>query len=92
LGLISKDGFGNYQVSRVAKIGIISAFIFIGRFAIPKHLFYASATSLTILLFTLLFINSLSPIVIVALLPGIMASAIFWYETLKVWQLKPSFR
>ncbi len=83
LGLVSKDHSGDYQVSRVVKVGVLSAFIFFGGHAFPKHLFYASATSLMILLFVM---------VVAALLPGILAAVIFWYETLKVWRHRPSRR
>lgn len=90
LGLVSKDRSGNYQVSRVIKAGVISAFIFFGGHAFPKYLIYASATSIMILLFITLFIHALSPMIVAALLPGTLAAAIFWYETLKVWRHRPS--
>ena len=92
LGLASKDHSGDYQVSRFIKAGVISAFVFFGGHAFPKHLFYASATSLMILIFIILFIRSLSLIVTAALLPGILAAIIFWYETIKVWRHRPSRR
>jgi len=92
LGLVSKDRSGDYQVSRVLKAGVISAFIFLRGYAFPKHLFYASATSIMILLFLTLFIHALSLVLMVALSPGIVAAIIFWYETLKVWRHKPSRR
>jgi len=90
LGLIDKDSFGNYKVKRVVKVGIISAFLFVGRFVFPKHLIYSILTSAMILLFLLSFAEMLSLIVFVALLPGILATVIFWYETLTVWKRKPS--
>jgi len=92
LGLVSKNPTGDYQVSRVVKAGVISAFIFIGGYVFPKHLVYASATSIMILLFISLFIHALSLVLVVALSPGILAAIIFWYETLKVWRHKPSPR
>jgi len=92
LGLVSKDQSGDYQVSRIVKAGVISAFIFFGGHAIPKHLVYASATSIMILLFMTLFFPALAPVLVAALLPGILAAAIFWYETLKVWRHRPSHR
>jgi len=92
LGLVSKDHTGDYQVTRFVKAGVISAFVFFGGHAFPKHLFYASATSIMILLFVTLFIHVLSPTVVAALLPGILAAVIFWYETIKVWRHRPSRR
>ncbi len=90
LGLIDKDSFGSYKVKRVVKVGIISAFWFVGRFVFPKHLIYSILTSAMILLFLLSLAEMLSLIVFVALLPGILATIIFWYETLTVWRRKPS--
>lgn len=92
LGLVSKDPGGDYKVSRVVKIGVMTAFLFIGRFVIPKHLLYASATTLMILLFIVLFIDALSLTIVAALLPGIVAAGIFWYETLRIWRYRPCFR
>jgi len=88
-GLIDKDSFGNYKVKRVVKVGIISAFLFVGRFVFPKHLVYSILTSAMILFFLLSF-TEISLIILVALLPGILAAVIFWYETLTVWKRKPS--
>lgn len=85
LGLVSKDGFGNYKIRRIVKTGIMSAYVFFGRFAVPKHLFYAAATTLMIIAFTILFFNSLSTTVAIAMSPGMLAAAIFWYETVRIW-------
>lgn len=92
LGLASKDQSGHYQVSRVVKDDTLNAFISCGGHAFPKYLVYASATSLMIFLFLILFIHALSSIMVIALLPGALAAAIFWYETLKIWRRKPSYR
>lgn len=89
LGLIDKDSFGNYKVKRVVKVGIIGAFLFVGRFVFPKHLIYSIITSTMILLFLLSFAERLSLIVFAALLPGILATVIFWYETVTVWKHRP---
>ena len=90
LGLVSKDQSGDYHVSRVVKVDVVSAFIFIGEHAFPKYLVYASIMSLMILLFITLFVHNLSLITVAALLPGTLAAIIFWYETLKVWRHRPS--
>jgi len=92
LGLIQKSSLGDYSVSRVIKVGVLSACVFVAGHALPKHLIYATATSLMILLFAALFANSLSLTVLGALLPGIVAAVIFWYETVTVWQRLRSAR
>lgn len=89
LGLVVKNPLGDYQVSRIVKTDLISAFLFIRGHAIPKHLVYASVTSMMLLLIVTVLFHTLSPIVMAALLPGILATAIFWYETLQVWRHRP---
>jgi DNA-binding transcriptional ArsR family regulator len=90
LGLVSKDQAGNYQVCQVVKTGVISTFIFLGGHAFPKYLIYALTTSMMILVFIALSLSSFSLITVAALLPGTLATIIFWYETLKVWRNRPS--
>jgi len=90
LGVVSKDPSGDYQISKVVKTDVINAFVFLGGHVFPKHLIYASATTIMILAFVAWFTHTLSPIMVAALLPGILADVIFWYETLKVWRHKPS--
>lgn len=92
LGLVTKNSLGDFTVTRVVKVGILQAFVFVGGHAFPKHLVYAVATSLMILLLASLYINSLTPLFIVALSPGVLAAAIFWFEAIVVWRrLKSAF-
>lgn len=91
LGLIDKVQSGDYQVMKVVKTSVISAFVFFGGRAFPKHLIYAIVTSVMILFFVSVFVRYISLMMGLALLPGILAAAIFWYETVKVWR-QPSLR
>lgn len=90
LGLIHKDQFGNYKLKSKVKVGVMKSFLFVGGITFPKHLIYSIATSMMILAFTMLFYQALSPITYAALSPGILAMAIFWYETIIVWRSIPS--
>lgn len=90
LGLIDKNSFGNYRIKKIVKVGVMKSFLFVGRTVFPKHLLYAISTSAMIVLFFLWFAEVLSPIVFAALSPGILAAAIFWYETLIVWKSIPT--
>lgn len=89
MGLIDKDTFGNYRIKKAVKAGFMNSFLFVGGLAFPKHLLYSISTSAMIVVFLLLFAEVLSPIVFAALSPGILAAAIFWYETLIVWKRMP---
>jgi len=86
LGLIDQNSLGDYNITRVVKVGVLSACVFVGGHAFPKHFIYAVATSLMILLFAWLYVNSLTPLLILALSPGILAALIFWFEAITVWQ------
>jgi hypothetical protein len=44
------------------------------------------------ILFLAYFWRFLTSTVVLALLPGIVASVIFWYDTVKVWESLPSFK
>ena len=92
LDLIDKDAFGNYRIKRVIRVGVLSSFLFLGKFSLPKHLLYAVITSLMIVIFALFFRAALSLLFIVALFPSIVAAVIFWYEAMSVWRNKPRFK
>jgi hypothetical protein len=59
--------------------------------AVPKHLFYALATSLYISVFLFLFSHLMNLAAVIALLLGIVGCAVFWYETITLWMRKPHF-
>lgn len=90
--ILTKDQHGNYRVNEKVKVGRISPFVLIRGFVFPMQLIYAIATTGMYLLFLTLFWNFLTLTVILALSPGIVASVIFWYDAVKVWQSLPSFK
>ncbi len=90
LGLIHKDQFGNYKLKEDIRVGLMKPFLFVGGTVFPRHLIYSIVTSLTILGFVILFYQAMSLILLAALSPGILAAAIFWYETAVVWRSIPS--
>jgi hypothetical protein len=87
-----KDEHGNYKINEKVKIGRISPFIFVQGYVFPMQLFYAIATTGMCIVFLVLFWKFLTLTIILALSPGILASAIFWYDAIKVWQSVPSFK
>jgi predicted DNA-binding transcriptional regulator len=91
-GLLTKDTYGNYRLSRKRKIGQIDSFIILNRVVFPKQLLYAVATSVMWVFFMAFFWHSLNLAVLVALLPGILACGIFWFETARLWSRLPMFR
>ncbi|MEM2431260.1 MAG: hypothetical protein QXX94_04785 [Candidatus Bathyarchaeia archaeon] len=89
LGLVEKTPRGEYYVAREVKVGVLRFFTRLGRFMVPRFLFY-SIWFTTMLIFYLIFYgHSLSIHNVVAIMFGILACAILWYETIRLWMEKP---
>lgn len=91
-GLLTKDSYGNYLVNNKVKVGVVSPFIFIYRFVFPRQLIYAAESTAMWVFFLAFFWKFLTPTVILALFPSVVASGIFWYETVRLWASLPSFK
>jgi DNA-binding transcriptional ArsR family regulator len=91
-GVLTKDFYGNYKINEQARIRLIDRFFIVRGFIFPKQIVYATATSVMCLLFILLFRDSLTSTVVLALLPGIVASGILWFDAAKLWSTLPSFK
>jgi len=90
LGLVEKQDVGSrYALVSEVKIGVLKHFLKVGRFLFPKYFFYAvfSTTSYIIYLATLM--QALTRESLFIILFGAIVSAIFWYEAIKMWLLKP---
>jgi len=90
LGLVEKQEVGGcYALVSEVKIGVLKHFLKVGRFLFPKYFFYAvfSTTSYIIYLTTLMQAFTRESLFII--LFGAIVSAIFWYEAIKMWLLKP---
>lgn len=91
-GFVVKNEHGSYQVNARIRTGTISNFVFVHGLAFPRQLVYAIMTTLMNALFLTFSMGFLSLTVAVALLPGIFACIVFWYETIRIWSNLPSFR
>lgn len=91
-GLLTKDAYGNYVVNSKVKVGVVSPFIFVRGFVFPRQLIYAVASTVMWVFFLAFFWKFLTLTVILALLPSVVASGIFWYETIRLWASLPSFK
>jgi len=88
--ILTKDPYGNYKINGEAKVRLIDRFFVVRGFVFPKQLIYATATTLMCLFFTLLFWKSFTPTVLLALLPGVVASIILWYDAAMLYSSLPS--
>jgi hypothetical protein len=89
LGLIQKRGTGDYVLEEEVKVGILRFFMHMGRFIVPRYFFYSVlfSTMLTAYL-ALWFLGQILPS-FYALIFGLIASIIFWFETVRLWKAKP---
>ncbi len=89
IGLVHKRGTGEYVLEGEVKVGILKFFMHMGRFIVPRYLFYSVlfTTMLTGYLILCL-IGQIYPS-FYALTFGLIASIAFWFETLKLWREKP---
>lgn len=89
LGLVRKRSTGEYALEEEVKVGILRFFTRMGRFLVPRYLFY-SVLFLTMLIAYLILciINQLAPNLYV-LIFGLTANIILWFETFRLWRAKP---
>ena len=87
LGLVRKDN-SEYRLAREVRVGVLKQFTKIGAFMLPRYIFYAAMFT-TLLLY---YISQFGPVgfySVFALIFGALATAIFWYETIRAWRQKP---
>jgi len=94
LGLVEKTTRGEYLLNQEVKVGILKFFSRMGRFLVPRHLFYAIwlSTMLAIYLIVynvILYQPTGSVHNIAAILFGVVANVVFWIETVRLWREKP---
>ena len=89
LGLVEKKGTGEYVLEEEVKVGILRLFTRLGRFMVPRYLFYS-------VLFTTMLATYLAVSIIGQTMPsfyavtfGSVAMVIFWVETSKLWRARP---
>lgn len=88
-GLVRKRGTGEYVLEEEVKVGILRFFTHMGRFLIPRYLFY-SVLFLTMLVayIVLCAVNHITPN-FYAFIFGLIANVILWFETFRLWRAKP---
>jgi len=89
LGLVEKKGTGEYVLEEEVKIGILRFFTRMGRFLVPRYLFYSVLFSTMLVVYvSLCYLTLLIPS-FYALMFGIIGAAAFWLETIRLWRAKP---
>lgn len=91
LGLVDKSKTGEYFLVQEVKIGLLRFFTKLGRFLVPRYLFYSVWFS-TMLVFYLKFYGFSWPTSVhnvAAIIFGSLACCILWFETIRLWREKP---
>ena len=89
LGLIRKKGTGEYALESEVKVGILRFFTRMGRFLVPRYLFYSVLFSTMLTAYvTLCVLGRIYPS-FYAVMFGLIASIIFWVETFRLWKARP---
>jgi predicted DNA-binding transcriptional regulator len=90
LGLVEKQNVGGhyYLVSQV-KIGVLRHFVKLGKLLFPRYFFYAVFSTTFYIAYLATLMQSLTRENLFIIIFGAVVSAIFWYEALRVWRLKP---
>ncbi|MCS7119770.1 MAG: hypothetical protein RMJ07_05580 [Nitrososphaerota archaeon] len=89
LGLVNKNLRGEYFLAREVKVGVLRLFTRIGRFMVPRYLFYSVWFTTMLITYIILYGHSGSIHNMVALIFGFSACIILWFETLRLWLERP---
>jgi len=89
LGLVEKSMTGEYFLAQEVKVGILRFFTRMGRYLVPRYLFYSVWFSTMLTVYLALYGHSGSIHNIVAIIFGLAACLILWFETLRLWREKP---
>jgi hypothetical protein len=87
LGLAEKTN-GEYRLVKAVNVGVLKQFVRFGSFMLPRHFLYATMFT-TLLIFYLTQFNRVDFFSLFALVLGLLATGVMWYETLRAWRQKP---
>jgi len=94
LGLVEKTVRGEYLLNQEIKVGLLKFFSRMGRFLVPRHLFYAIWLSTMFAIYivvynVILYQPTGSVHNLAAILFGVVANLVLWIETVRLWKEKP---
>jgi|YelNatPaOPRAMG01_1025707.scaffolds.fasta_scaffold19302_4 hypothetical protein len=91
LGLVEKDLSGNYKAKKEATVEVFTNFVIFFGALLPKYLLYAIFFTTMLLTFVVIYPYRPNAAVeyVVALIFGLSACIIMWYETINIWRRRP---
>jgi hypothetical protein len=87
LGLVEKTD-GEYRLVKAVNVGVLKQFVRFGTFLLPRYLLYATMFT-TFLVFYLTQFRQVNFYSVFALILGLLATGLLWYETFRAWRQKP---
>ncbi len=90
LGLVQRqDVGGTYSLVSEVKIGVLKHFVKLGRLLFPRYFFYAVFSTAFYMAYLITLMQTVTRESLFITFFGAIVSAIFWYEALRFWRLKP---
>ena len=89
LGLVEKSLRGEYYLTKEVKVGVLKFFLRLGRYMIPRYLFYSVWFSTMLIAYLVLYGFRGSIHNLIAIIFGVSARLAFWIETIRLWRQKP---
>jgi hypothetical protein len=90
LGLVQKQEVGgDYSLISDVKIGVLRHFVKLGRLMFPRYFFYALFSTVFYMIYLLVLMQGFTRENLFILSFGAIVSAIFWYEAIRIWSLRP---
>lgn len=89
LGLIDKRITGDYVLQEEVKVGTLGFFMRMGRFLVPRYLFYSIFFTTMLVGYSVLCLLGQVTASFYALTFGSGAVLLFWIETIRLWRAKP---
>ena len=89
LGLVKRSITGEYSLAQEVKVGFLRMFTRMGRFMVPRYLFYSVMLTTMLVVYGIMFwgVNNIHSLMVYIF--GSIASGISWYETYRIWREKP---
>jgi len=89
LGLVDKTRTGEYYLTQEVRVGLLRFFTRMGRFLVPRYLFYSVWFSTMLIAYLTLYGHDGSIHNLVAVIFGTLISLVLWLETIRLWREKP---
>jgi hypothetical protein len=89
LTVIKKKLTGEYVLETEIKVGVLQFFTRMGRYLLPRYLFYSVFITTMFTLYSALCILGFLVVSIYAVIFALVALIILWYETFRLWKAKP---